>query len=75
MNNNFTHDDLLATEKIVGDAYIYFTFFIRLYKCKCYIIFPQTRAINTYLHSKQEKFWGNMTYFNQLKDNFLSPNN
>ena len=28
-------------------------------------------AINTYLHSKQEKNWGNMTAYNQLKVFFL----
>ena len=41
---NFTHDGLLATEKIVGHAYfrgeIYFTVFIGLYECNYYLIFP-----------------------------------
>ena len=49
---------------------IYFTVLIGLFKSSYYLIFPSTSAINTYLHSKQEKNWGN-TSFNQLKYYFF----
>ena len=33
--------------------------------------FPVNKWINTYLHSKQEKNWANMTSCNQLKNYFF----